>query len=299
MTHTDRSGARRGATLPPWMVCTSMSGVKGHESSSSMAPCRTVKAPGRASATCQPAGRSSCRLAGGSRPTRPRRSPTTRPTPMMSENCWVMVHILAAERRPEAVRSLCLFEPATEALARGDPDVEAVIERSEQLLRNPGDDPRAFLAVFLEALMGVGATSLPDPLPADMEPHARLAMRERPPWDWPVPTTAASAASWPKIVVSGGQARDPARRSAMRPRSQSGPSEWSSKVRGTSSLAPPAATIFSNGSGRRTTNRSPLRTRETGRPERARLEALPPAYPDGAERPHTRQRTPFSHRITG
>jgi pimeloyl-ACP methyl ester carboxylesterase len=119
-----------------------------------------------------------------------------------------LIALMAAERRPEAVRSLCLFEPAAEALARGDPDVEAVIERSEQLLRNPGDDPRAFLAVFLEALMGVGASSLPDPLPADMEQHARLTMRERPPWDWPVPTAAAAAASWPKIVVSGGQARD-------------------------------------------------------------------------------------------
>src|SRR5688572_28007906 len=43
-----------------------------------------------------------------------------------------LVALLAAALRPEAVRSLCLLEPATQALMRGDPVVEAGIAEHER-----------------------------------------------------------------------------------------------------------------------------------------------------------------------
>ena len=113
-----------------------------------------------------------------------------------------LVAALAAARRPDAVWSLCLLEPATMALLRGDPDIERDAEQHAHRQRTV-QDPREFLVGFL-AMIGAPPAELPDPLPADLAQHTRVLMGERPPFDADVPTTALATAPFPKLVVSGG-----------------------------------------------------------------------------------------------
>ena len=112
-----------------------------------------------------------------------------------------LVAMLAAARRPDAVRSLCLLEPASQAFLRGDPEVEAGIQRHETR-RQTKRDPREFLIDFMESVDA--AAYVPDPLPAEMEQHARLLMTERAPYEAQIPDEILSAAHFPKLVVSGG-----------------------------------------------------------------------------------------------
>lgn len=112
-----------------------------------------------------------------------------------------LVALLAAARRPDAVRSLCLLEPATFALVRGDPDLEAGFEEHKHRIRTL-TDPREFLVAFMGAL-GAPASSVPDPLTPEMDRHVRLLMNERPPHDASIPVDVLAAAPWPKLVVSG------------------------------------------------------------------------------------------------
>lgn len=113
-----------------------------------------------------------------------------------------LVALLAAARRPRAVRSLCLFEPATQALMRGDDEVEAGIAEHERR-RARFTDPRDFLVDFLGALGAAGA-AVPDPLPEEMRQHARLLLVERVPYDAQIPVETIASLTCPKLVVSGG-----------------------------------------------------------------------------------------------
>ena len=113
-----------------------------------------------------------------------------------------LVAALAAARRPDAVWSLALLEPATMALLRGDPDIERDAEQHAQRQRGV-EDPRQFLVGFL-AMIGAPPADLPDPLPPDLAQHTRVLMGERPPFDADVPSAALAVATFPKLVVSGG-----------------------------------------------------------------------------------------------
>jgi pimeloyl-ACP methyl ester carboxylesterase len=113
-----------------------------------------------------------------------------------------LISALAAAQRPAAVWSLCLLEPATMALLRGDPDVERDAEEHARRQRTV-DDPREFLVGFL-AMIGSPAAEPPDPLPPELAQHTRLLMGERPPFDADLPTAALASAEFPKLVVSGG-----------------------------------------------------------------------------------------------
>lgn len=112
-----------------------------------------------------------------------------------------LVALLAAGLRPSDVRSLCLFEPATQALMRGDPDVEAGIAEHERR-RLRFTDPRDFLVDFMGALGAPDAT-VPDPLPNEMHQHAQLLLRERVPYEAQIPVEAIASMPCPKLVVSG------------------------------------------------------------------------------------------------
>jgi pimeloyl-ACP methyl ester carboxylesterase len=113
-----------------------------------------------------------------------------------------LVALLAAALRPTAVRSLCLLEPATQALLRGDPDVEAGIAEHERR-RVRFTDPRDFLLDFMGAL-GAGGAAVPDPLPEEMLQHARLLLVERLPYEAQIPVAAIASLPCAKLVVSGG-----------------------------------------------------------------------------------------------
>jgi pimeloyl-ACP methyl ester carboxylesterase len=109
--------------------------------------------------------------------------------------------LLAAARRPEAVRSLTVIEPPAFGIARGDPAADAFVARATELWDHGPDEPAAFLRGFL-SLVGSSIT-LPDPLTPELERGARLSMVERGPWEAGIPLDALAAAPFPKLVVSG------------------------------------------------------------------------------------------------
>ncbi|HEX5588153.1 MAG TPA: alpha/beta hydrolase [Acidimicrobiia bacterium] len=113
-----------------------------------------------------------------------------------------LVATLAAARRPDAVWSLCLLEPATMALLPDDPDVARDAAQHAHRQRTV-TDPREFLVGFL-AMIGAPPADLPDPLPPDLAQHTRVLMGERPPFDAVIPSESLATAEFPKLVVSGG-----------------------------------------------------------------------------------------------
>jgi len=114
-----------------------------------------------------------------------------------------VISLLAALERPEAVRSLTVVEPPCFSVARGDPAVDALVERlAEHWDHGPRDNPEAFLRGFL-ALVGI-TPDFPSPLPRWLERGARLLPDERRPWEAEIPLAELDAAPFPKLVVSGG-----------------------------------------------------------------------------------------------
>ena len=113
-----------------------------------------------------------------------------------------VVSMLTAARRPEDVRSLTVVEPPAFAIAVGDSAVDALIERATDLWDHGPEEPRAFLAAFVD-LVGSNV-SLPEPLTPELERGGRLLMVERPPWEAEIPLDILAAAPFPKLVVSGG-----------------------------------------------------------------------------------------------
>lgn len=115
-----------------------------------------------------------------------------------------VIALLAAGRRPAAVRSLTVIEPPAFGAARGDAAADAAVQASRELwARRETLDERSFLAEFL-VMFGAGSGSVPDPLPADLAQGTRLLKRERPPGEAQIPFAALRAAALPVLVVSSG-----------------------------------------------------------------------------------------------
>jgi pimeloyl-ACP methyl ester carboxylesterase len=111
-----------------------------------------------------------------------------------------LIALLMAARRPDAVLSLAVSEPPAFALARGNPDVERLLERLDEIRRSERD-PRTFLVGFLEA---VGSNAeLPDPLPPEAEQSIRATMAERSPLEAELPLSELASTPFPKLVISG------------------------------------------------------------------------------------------------
>jgi pimeloyl-ACP methyl ester carboxylesterase len=110
-----------------------------------------------------------------------------------------VVSLLAAARRPEAVRSLTVIEPPAFGVAAGNPAADEFVRRGKELWAAGPADPAAFLPLFLDL---VGA-----PQPARLSPEllqgARLLRTERGPWEAEIPLDELAAAPFPKLVVSG------------------------------------------------------------------------------------------------
>ena len=113
-----------------------------------------------------------------------------------------VVSLLAAGRRPEAVRSLTVIEPPAMGVARGHPAVERFVSDGERLwATGPTDDPEAFLRAFLTF---VGASlEPPSPRSPGLEQGARTLLVERPPWEAAIDLDVLRAAGFPVLVVSG------------------------------------------------------------------------------------------------
>jgi pimeloyl-ACP methyl ester carboxylesterase len=113
-----------------------------------------------------------------------------------------VVCLLAAARRPEAVRSLTVIEPPAFGIATGNAAADAFVARATELWADGPDEPAAFLAAFLR-LVGSNM-ALPEPLTPELERGARLLLVEHPPWEARIPLDTLAAAPFPKLVVSGG-----------------------------------------------------------------------------------------------
>jgi pimeloyl-ACP methyl ester carboxylesterase len=110
-----------------------------------------------------------------------------------------VVSLLAAARRPAALRSLTVIEPSAFGLALGDPGVERFLDAFRGGYPR---EPKAYLEFFLP-LVGA-AFRVPDELPPGLEQGARAAIAERFPSEAEIPLAELRAASFAKLVVSGG-----------------------------------------------------------------------------------------------
>jgi pimeloyl-ACP methyl ester carboxylesterase len=94
-----------------------------------------------------------------------------------------VVSLLAAARRPEAVRSLTVIEPPALGLARGNPVVEEFIAGVQSAVGD-ATDPSDYRLRFL---LSFGFPARPETLTgADLE-AASSSWHERPPWEAEIP----------------------------------------------------------------------------------------------------------------
>jgi pimeloyl-ACP methyl ester carboxylesterase len=110
--------------------------------------------------------------------------------------------LFAAARRPEATRSLTVLEPATLALGQDHPAARALADQVREMWAQDGADDE-WVVAFLRA---VGSD--PDAFPPEFLEVARplvpVLRQARPIWNDDLPLAELAAASFPKLVVSGG-----------------------------------------------------------------------------------------------
>jgi pimeloyl-ACP methyl ester carboxylesterase len=128
---------------------------------------------------------------------------------LLAERAHVVAHsygaigaLLAATRRPSAVRSLTLIEPTLVSVGMDDEEIsQAVGYIADWWLKAP-QDPHEFLAGY-SALLGVRVPEL-DGGPRGLREAARFLRSCRPPWTAKVSWECVAQARIPTLVVSGG-----------------------------------------------------------------------------------------------
>jgi pimeloyl-ACP methyl ester carboxylesterase len=110
-----------------------------------------------------------------------------------------VVSLLAAARRPDAVRSLVLIEPPAFGLARGDEAVEQLI-RNISAAASTLEDPSEYRAAFLR---GFGFPGEPVTLEGEALAAARASMTERPPWEAQIPLDELERVGLRVLLVQG------------------------------------------------------------------------------------------------
>jgi pimeloyl-ACP methyl ester carboxylesterase len=128
---------------------------------------------------------------------------------LLSEPIHVVAHsygaigaLIAATRRPRAVRSLTLVEPTSVTAGMDDPDVARAIGAIADWWLNAPRDPAKFLAEY-SALLGVRVPDSDDG-PAGPSETARYLRHCRPPWTAEVAWERVAEARIPTLVISGG-----------------------------------------------------------------------------------------------
>lgn len=114
-----------------------------------------------------------------------------------------VVSLLAAARRPAAVRSLTVIEPPAFMVAMPDPVVATAIEEARTVMETgTKTTPQQFYANF----MGTTVDRLPPLSEKDLR-AIRSSMTERPPYEAVIPMEEIARASYTKLVVSGQRQR--------------------------------------------------------------------------------------------
>jgi pimeloyl-ACP methyl ester carboxylesterase len=111
-----------------------------------------------------------------------------------------LIALLAAARRPEAVRSLTVIEPPAFGVARGVPAVDELVARIAEHWTSGPSEPAEFLRGFLRL---VGSSVPPGNFTPELLQGARTLMVERNPAEAVIPLDELAAAPFPKLVVSG------------------------------------------------------------------------------------------------
>ena len=127
----------------------------------------------------------------------------TEPMHLVGHSYGGVVAMLAAARRPDAVRSLTVNEPPAFGILPDDPVVRDHARGLRELWEHGPSDPAAFLRAFV-AHVGSSFVVPPDPLPPPLLQNARLLRHERPTDEAQIPLDDLRAAPFPKLVVSGG-----------------------------------------------------------------------------------------------
>jgi pimeloyl-ACP methyl ester carboxylesterase len=113
-----------------------------------------------------------------------------------------LLSLLAAARRPEAVRSLTVIEPPALSVARGDPAVEVFASRLRRWYADSEDTPAERLRPDFLAAFGFER-----PTAVRLGERDRVAAlttaREPPPSQAQVPVDVLATAPFPKLVISG------------------------------------------------------------------------------------------------
>ena len=127
------------------------------------------------------------------------------PTHLVGHSYGGVVSLIAAAQVPGSIQSLTVFEPPAFGLVAYDPEVRRFIDGMQAvLIADP--PPDEFLRRFA-ALVGGDPSLFPTPLPESLLRAARVQMHGRWPGDAVIPLEALAAATWPKLVVSGGHSR--------------------------------------------------------------------------------------------
>jgi len=131
---------------------------------------------------------------------------------LVGHSYGAVVSLIAAGRRPDAISSLAVIEPPAFHLAPASPAARAMAQRVAAVLARASDyTPEAFYPVFLHA-MGYDLETLHlrawSDLSVGLRPDSvaafRTSMYQRLPWEAGVPVDLLGAASFPKLVISGG-----------------------------------------------------------------------------------------------
>jgi pimeloyl-ACP methyl ester carboxylesterase len=131
---------------------------------------------------------------------------------LVGHSYGAVISLIAAGRRPRAVRSLAVIEPPAFHLASASAAAQAMAQRVAAVLARASDfTPEAFYPVFLHA-MGYDLETLQlrawSDLSVGLPPESiaafRASMHQRLPWEARVPLELLAAATFPKLVISGG-----------------------------------------------------------------------------------------------
>jgi pimeloyl-ACP methyl ester carboxylesterase len=114
-----------------------------------------------------------------------------------------MCALVAAARRPDAVRSLALLEPPMFAVASDDPHVAAFLPAARELWSRTELSDREWLKEFLR-LVGEAPEEIPDEMLDTWASRASLVRNARSPWDAELPLEGIAAAGIPTLVLKGG-----------------------------------------------------------------------------------------------